>query len=65
VGYCQEKGIVVEAYCPIIRGETDKPAIQKLAKKYARDPVQILLRWSLQKGCALIQIFSYGRYAGI
>lgn len=62
--YCDEKGIVVEAYCPIIRGEMDKPAIQKLAKKYERDPAQILLRWSLQKGCALILILSYGRYVG-
>ncbi|KAJ3503378.1 hypothetical protein NMY22_g18267 [Coprinellus aureogranulatus] len=50
VAYCKEHGIVVEAYCPIIRGEMDKPAIQELAKKYQRDPAQILLRWSLQKG---------------
>lgn len=51
VAYCKEHGIVVEAYCPIIRGEMNKPAIQELAKKYQRDPAQILLRWSLQKGC--------------
>ncbi|KAL6308067.1 Aldo/keto reductase [Sparassis latifolia] len=50
VAYCKEHSIVVQAYCPIIRGKMDHPTIQKLAEKYKRDPAQVLLRWSLQKG---------------
>lgn len=50
VKYCQEKSIVVQAYCPIIRGKMDSNVITKIATKHNRDPAQILLRWSLQKG---------------
>jgi len=50
VKYCKENNIVVQAYCPIIRGRMNEPAITALATKYNRDPAHILLRWSLQKG---------------
>jgi len=50
VSYCRTHSIVVQAYCPIIRGKMDHPVIIELATKYNRDPAQILLRWSLQKG---------------
>lgn len=50
VEWCQKHSVVVQAYCPIIRGKMDHPVIQSLAKKFERDPAQILLRWSLQKG---------------
>ncbi|KAJ7072191.1 Aldo/keto reductase [Mycena amicta] len=50
VEYCKKNGIVVQAYCPIVRGQMDHEAISKLANKYNRDPAHILLRWSLQKG---------------
>ncbi|KAF5314014.1 hypothetical protein D9611_006798 [Ephemerocybe angulata] len=50
VKYCQENSIVVEAYCPLIEGRMDHPVIQEIAKKLKRDPAQVLIRWSLQKG---------------
>ncbi|KAJ2928608.1 hypothetical protein H1R20_g8478, partial [Candolleomyces eurysporus] len=50
VKYCQDNGIVVQAYCPILRGKVDLPVFQEIASKYQREPAQILLRWSLQKG---------------
>ncbi|KJA27904.1 hypothetical protein HYPSUDRAFT_130547 [Hypholoma sublateritium FD-334 SS-4] len=50
VEYCAAYGIVVQAYCPIIRGRMDAPAIQAAATKHARDPAQVLIRWSLQRG---------------
>ncbi|KZP07923.1 Aldo/keto reductase [Athelia psychrophila] len=50
VAYCVKNGIAVQAYCPILRGQFDEPVIQAIAQKHARDPAQILLRWSLQKG---------------
>ncbi|KAL1759471.1 NADP-dependent oxidoreductase domain-containing protein [Schizophyllum commune] len=50
VEYCQKNNIVVQAYCPIIRGQMDNEVIQSVAKKHARDPAQILIRWSLHRG---------------
>ncbi|TFK73887.1 Aldo/keto reductase [Pluteus cervinus] len=50
VEYCQKHNILVQAYCPIIRGNMEDKPIQDLAEKYKKDPAQILLRWSLQKG---------------
>ncbi|CAL5874565.1 uncharacterized protein PFLUO_LOCUS8861 [Penicillium psychrofluorescens] len=49
--WCTQRGVVVEAYCPIVRGERfDEPAVQKLAEKYSKTPAQVLIRWSLDKG---------------
>jgi len=50
VSYCLAHSIVIQAYCPILRGKLDHPVITELAGKYHRDPAQVLLRWSLQKG---------------
>ena len=51
VGWCQKRNIVVEAYCPIVRGErSEESKLQALGKKYGKSPPQILLRWSLQRG---------------
>ncbi|KAL2041959.1 hypothetical protein N7G274_005147 [Stereocaulon virgatum] len=51
VDWCKERGVVCEAYCPIIRGQRfGEKALQHLAKKHAKTPAQVLLRWSLQKG---------------
>ncbi|TFL04800.1 NADP-dependent oxidoreductase domain-containing protein [Pterulicium gracile] len=50
VEYCNQNDIVVQAYCPLIRGSFDHGCIPAVAKKHGRDPAQILLRWSLQKG---------------
>lgn len=50
VTYCQAHNIVVQAYCPIVRGRLDDPVILDIASKYDKDPAQILLRWSLQRG---------------
>jgi len=50
VSYCMQNSIVIQAYCPIIRGKMDHPVILEVARKHNRDPAQVLLRWSLQKG---------------
>ena len=50
VDWCQQRGVICEAYCPIVRGEkSEDPTLQSLAKKHGKTPAQILLRWSLQK----------------
>lgn len=53
VSYCAEHGIVVEAYSPLVRADKDRlaePAIVEISKKYNKQPTQVLVRWSLQKG---------------
>ena len=50
VEWCQKRGVILEAYCPIVRGQRfDEPILQPLVKKYKKTPAQVLLRWSLQK----------------
>jgi diketogulonate reductase-like aldo/keto reductase len=47
--YCQENDILIESYCPIARAERgDDPVLQRLAKKYDKSPVQIILRWQIE-----------------
>ena len=49
--FCQENGIVVEAYAPLVRALRMKhPTIVNLSRKYNVSPAQLLVRWSLQKG---------------
>ncbi|PTB42530.1 hypothetical protein M441DRAFT_79215 [Trichoderma asperellum CBS 433.97] len=51
VEWCNKHGVVVEAYCPIAKGQRfEEPQVQALMKKYGKTGAQILLRWSLQKG---------------
>lgn len=49
VDWCKERGVLCEAYCPIVRAtRNDDPLLAPLAKKYDKTPSQILIRWSLQ-----------------
>ena len=49
--WCKKRGVVVEAFCPIVRGKRmDDPALVPLIKKHRKTGAQILIRWSLQKG---------------
>ncbi|OCH87021.1 Aldo/keto reductase [Obba rivulosa] len=50
VEYCRAHGIVIQAYCPLIRGNLDHPFLQEMAKKYNKNVPQVLVRWSLQHG---------------
>ncbi|KAM0751197.1 Aldo/keto reductase [Meredithblackwellia eburnea MCA 4105] len=51
VEYCKKEGIVLQAYCPIVRGQrfTD-PVLLSISNKINKTPAQVLIRWSLQKG---------------
>lgn len=48
--FCQEHGILLEAYSPLMNGTNvmDDPIIQELAKAHAKTPAQIILRWHMQ-----------------
>lgn len=53
--YCRKHGIQPEAWSPIMKGRVnDVPLIQELADKYGKTPVQITLRWEIQKGIVTI-----------
>jgi methylglyoxal/glyoxal reductase len=53
--YCKDKGIQSEAWSPIMKGKVlNIPVLQALAAKYQKTPVQIVLRWDIQKGVVTI-----------
>ena len=50
--WCKARGVVVEAYSPLVRGEkfgTDA-TLEKIADAHGVSEAQVLIRWSLQKG---------------
>jgi len=51
VDWCKRRNIVLEAYCPMVRGErADESILKPLTEKYGKTFAQVLLRWSVQKG---------------
>ncbi|KAK4702367.1 hypothetical protein P7C70_g3856, partial [Phenoliferia sp. Uapishka_3] len=51
VEYCRAKGIIVQAYCPLVRGlRMNDPVLQSICQKTGKTEAQVLIRWSLQKG---------------
>lgn len=51
VHWCQKRGIVLEAWSPLVRGERmGENVLVPLTRKYKKTAAQVLLRWSLQKG---------------
>ncbi len=53
--YCQQEGIVVEAYSPLAHGHgLNDSMLVTLAEKYKKTPAQIMLRWCLQVGTILL-----------
>ncbi|MGT2910383.1 aldo/keto reductase [Streptococcus cameli] len=51
VNYCKEKGIVLEAWSPLGRGELfSHPTMLALAEKYGKTVAQIALAWSWANG---------------
>lgn len=55
IKYCQDNGIVVEAYSPIARATVmDNPVVADIAKKHGKTYIQIMLRWCLERGLVVI-----------
>ncbi|KQM10970.1 hypothetical protein AOA80_10945 [Methanomassiliicoccales archaeon RumEn M1] len=53
--YCSDKGIHLEAYSPLTRGNClQEKEVLQIANAYQRSPAQVLLRWALQKGLTAI-----------
>lgn len=53
--YCDQQGIVFEAYSPLARGKgPDDPTIAGIAERLDRTPAQIMLRWAIQHDAVVI-----------
>jgi len=57
LAYCTEKGIRLEAYCPL--GQYNSPLLKddtilSVAEKNKCSPAQVLLSWGVQRGTAVI-----------
>lgn len=53
--FCQQNNIVVEAYSPLAHGQKlQDHRLLDIAKSVGRTPAQVLIRWSLQKGCVVL-----------
>lgn len=50
VQYCQKHGIIIEAYCPLVRNyKANDPTLVEMSKKYGKTTAQVLVRYCLQK----------------
>jgi len=50
VNFCADKGIQVEAWSPLIKGEAiDLPELEEIGKKHGKNAGQVVLRWQLQR----------------
>lgn len=55
INYCTDHNIQIEAWRPIMKGDVnDIELLLKLGAKYRKTPVQITLRWIIQRGIVAI-----------
>lgn len=56
VASCQRRGIVAEAWSPLMRAGDllEDPVLLRLARAYGKTPAQIVLRWDMQRGVVTI-----------
>lgn len=53
--FCHDHRIQPQAWRPIMEGQVnDIPLMQELGQKYGKSPVQVVLRWDIQKGVVTI-----------
>lgn len=52
--FCKNRGILLEAWSPLMRGNLDISILKKLGDKYKKTAAQIVLRWDLQRGVVTI-----------
>jgi diketogulonate reductase-like aldo/keto reductase len=49
--WCKERGIVVQAFCPLTRAKRlNDPLLKPIMKRTGKTAAQVLMRWSLQMG---------------
>lgn len=51
LGYCQENGIIIQAYSPLTRStRLNDPVLQTIGEAHGKSPAQVMIRWCLQQG---------------
>ncbi len=55
VQYCRAKGMEIEAYSPLTRGQRlSHPVVSGIAENHGKNPAQVMIRWLLQRGIVTI-----------
>lgn len=55
VEYCQERGITVQAWAPLMRGHVGEvPELVEIARDHGKTAAQVAIRWILQQGIITI-----------
>ena len=55
IRYCEEHGIVVQAYAPLARGiYNDRAILEQIGSHYGKTPAQVGLRWLVQQQISVI-----------
>ncbi len=55
IQYCKSKGILPEAWAPLMRGKVSQISkITEIGKRYGKNEFQVVLRWNIQRGIATI-----------
>ena len=50
VDFCHKNGIIIEAYCPLVRNQkANDPTLKSVAEAHNKTVSQVLVRYSLQK----------------
>ncbi|QNO16007.1 aldo/keto reductase [Alkalicella caledoniensis] len=52
--FCNENGIQMEAWSPLMQGNLDHPVLAQIGGKYGKTVAQVILRWDLQNGVVTI-----------
>lgn len=52
--FCREQGIRLQAWAPLMRGSLEYPVFQEMARRYEKSVAQLLLRWNIQQGFAVV-----------
>ena len=53
--FCSAQGIQLEAWSPIMKGQVmDIPELQEIGRNHGKNPVQVTLRWLMQKNIVAI-----------
>lgn len=56
IAFCKRYDIQIQAWSPLMKGREalEDPVITEIASKYEKSPAQVILRWHLQNGVAVI-----------